>query len=477
MLQAGKETVYKQDFQTSLEKSDQPNWLKSLREKAFAYFTANGFPTVENEDWKYTNVAPMAKESFLLAELSENIENAIETGALSEPSAVADGLSSGETQLKVKSDSANSDVQPSATADGSDFVFSESKDSVLVFANGQFDEKSSKLSAVTGANVLSFSAALKDEKYAEILQAKLGNLIDAEKNAFTALNTAFISSGVLIHLPRNSKIGAPIQLLFTTDDGKVSFPRVLIVADEFSEATFVETYVRSEETKYLTNAVVEISVADEAKIKHFRVQRESHSAFHVSTTAAEVGRGSVYDTTAINLGGKLSRHDVLLKFNAEGGEAFVDGLYFLGESQHHDTHSIIKHDVPNCTSHQTYKGILNDKSRGVFNGKVFVAVGASGTDGYQSNKNLLLSNEARVDTKPQLEIFNDDVKCSHGATVGQLEEEELFYLLSRGLNDNLARNLLTYGFAEEIINKIEIESIKKQLDEAVLNRLNVNLEA
>ena len=468
--QTGKETIYKQDFQTSLENSDQPNWLKSLREKAFAYFTANGFPTVENEDWKYTNVAPMAKESFLLAELSENIEDAIETGELSEPSAAADGLSVNISESKDK-------LQPSATADGSDFVFSESKDSVLIFANGQFDEKSSKLGAAKDANVLSFSAALKDEKYAEILQAKLSNLIDAEKNAFTALNTAFIGEGVFIHLPKNSKIDAPVQLLFTTDDGKVSFPRVLIVADEFSEATFVETYVRSEETKYLTNAVVEISVADEAKIKHFRVQRESHSAFHISTTAAEVGRGSVYDTTAINLGGKLSRHDVLLKFNAEGGEAFVDGLYFLGESQHHDTHSIIKHDVPNCTSHQTYKGILNDKSRGVFNGKVFVAVGASGTDGYQSNKNLLLSNEARVDTKPQLEIFNDDVKCSHGATVGQLEEEELFYLLSRGLNDNLARNLLTYGFAEEIINKIEIESIKKQLDEAVLNRLNVNLEA
>jgi Fe-S cluster assembly protein SufD len=177
------------------------------------------------------------------------------------------------------------------------------------------------------------------------------------------------------------------------------------------------------------------------------------------------------------LGARLSRHDVSLKFNAEGGEAFVDGLYFLGGEQHHDTHSIIAHNVPNCTSHQTYKGILNDRSRGVFNGKVFVAVGASGTDGYQSNKNLLLSNDARVDTKPQLEIFNDDVKCSHGATVGQLEEEELFYLLSRGLNESLAKNLLTYGFAEEIVNKIGVESIKKQLDEAVLNRLNVSLEA
>jgi Fe-S cluster assembly protein SufD len=434
-LQAGKETIYKQDFQTSLENSNQPDWLKSLREKAFGFFTENGFPTPQNEEWKYTNIREMVSVEWLT-------------------------------------------VSDKSTATSyTDFVFDESKESVLFFANGSFDKNSSNLSAIKDASVLSFSEAVNDEKFSEILKAKLGNLVGAEKNAFTALNTAFIGEGVFIHLPKNSKIDAPVQLLFTTDEGKVSFPRVLIVAEEFSEATFVETYVRADETKYLTNAVVEISVADEAKIKHFRVQRESHSAFHVSNTAAEVGRGSVYDTTAINLGAKLSRHDVLLKFNAEGGEAFVDGLYFLGETQHHDTHSVIAHNVPNCTSHQTYKGILNDKSRGVFNGKIFVAIGASGTDGYQSNKNLLLSNEARVDTKPQLEIYNDDVKCAHGATVGQLEEEELFYLLSRGLNDNLARNLLTYGFAEEIINKIEIESIKKQLDEAVLNRLNVNLEA
>ena len=456
-LQVGKETIYKQDFQVSLENSAQPEWLKKLREKAFAYFTENGFPTVENEEWKYTNVAPMAKESFLLAEMSANVADELEAGELeieTENVTTADAVSSYEK-----------------------FVFAESKDSVLVFANGQFDGKASRLSAATGANILSFSDALRDEKYAELLEARLGSLVDAEKNAFSALNTAFIGEGVLVYLPKNSKIDAPVQLLFTTDDGKVSFPRVLIVAESFAEATIIETYNRNAETKYLTNAVVEISVADEAKIKHFRVQRESHEAFHISTTAAEVGRGSIYDTTAINLGAKLSRHDVALKFNAEGGEAFVDGLYFLGESQHHDTHSIISHNVPNCTSHQTYKGILNDKSRGVFNGKVFVAVGASGTDGYQSNKNLLLSNEARIDTKPQLEIFNDDVKCSHGATVGQLEEEELFYLLSRGLNESLAKNLLTYGFAEEIVNKIEIESIKKQLDEAVLNRLNANLEA
>lgn len=453
-LQTAKETVYTKDFQASLEHSRQPQWLKDLREKAFAFFTENGFPSVENEDWKYTNVAPMGRENFLLAEMSET---------------VADELAAGDLEIET--------AETAKNAGDAEFVFAESKDSVLIFKNGHFDKKSSRLDAAQDAKILSFADAAKDEKFSGIFKAKLGNLVDAEKNGFTALNAAFIDEGVFIYLPKNAKIDAPVQLLFTTDGNHVSFPRVLIVAEEFAEATFVETFVRQTETQYLTNAVIEISVAAEAKIKHFRVQRESHAAFHVSNTAAEVGRGSVYDTTAINLGGKLSRHDVLLKFNAEGGEAFVDGLYFLGEAQHHDTHSIIKHDVPNCTSHQTYKGILNDKSRGVFNGKVFVAVGAHGTDGYQSNKNLLLSNDARVDTKPQLEIFNDDVKCSHGATVGQLEEEELFYLLSRGLNESLAKNLLTYGFAEEIVNKIEIQSIKKQLDAAILNRLNVSLEA
>ncbi len=451
--QTGKETIYKQNFQTSLERANQPEWLKNLREKAFQYFTENGFPTVENEEWKYTNVAPMGRDNFLIAEFSENVADDAEAG-----------------KLEVE-------TEKTGAANSADFVFDESKESVLVFTNGIFDKQSSNLSAIKDAAVLSFAEAADNDKFGAIFRAKLGSLIDSEKNGFTALNAAFIGAGVFVHLPKNVKIEQPIQFLFTTDDGKISFPRVLIVADKFSEATIIETYNRADETKYLTNAVVEISVADEAKIKHFRVQRESHSAFHISNTAAEIGRGSVYDTTAINLGGKLSRHDVSLKFNKEGGEAFVDGLYFLGEDQHHDTHSIIRHDVPNCTSHQTYKGVLNDKSRGVFNGKVFVAVGASGTDGYQSNKNLLLSNDARVDTKPQLEIFNDDVKCSHGATVGQLEEEELFYLLSRGLNESLAKNLLTYGFAEEIVNKIEIESIKKQLDEAVLNRLNANLEA
>jgi Fe-S cluster assembly protein SufD len=216
---------------------------------------------------------------------------------------------------------------------------------------------------------------------------------------------------------------------------------------------------------------------DGARLEHYRVQDESLAAFHIATTRAELGRSSSFDTTNITLGAKLSRHNLGVVMNEEGAECWVDGLYIVGDGQHTDTHSLIDHQRPQCTSRQLYKGILDGKSRAVFNGKVFVRRGALGTDAQQTNKNLLLSKDAHVDTKPQLEIFADDVKCAHGAAIGQLDEDELFYLESRGIHTDLARNLLTYGFAEEVIAKIKIESIKDQLDEAVLNRLHARLEA
>jgi Fe-S cluster assembly protein SufD len=433
-----KETNYSANFRERLgrEKSD---WLRQMRQKAFDYFIEKGFPTPNDEDWKYTNVAPIAKENF-------------------------------EAHLERE-----------ATGDISINAFNyEAKHSELAFINGVFNKKLSSVRDLTSCVVATnLEEAAGDEKFAAVIKENFARVADYDSNGFTALNTAFVSHGVFIFIPKNTKIESPIHIIFSSSESEnliATFPRIFIFAERGSEATIVENYTRTDETKYFTNSVVEIVLEDDAKLKHFRVQRESHNAFHVGTTAVNLNRASLYDSTNITLGGKLSRHDVNVKFNAEGGEAFVDGLYLVSEEQHADTHSIIDHAVPNCKSHQTYKGIVDEKARAVFNGKVFVRENASGTDAQQSNKNLLLSNDARVDTKPQLEIFNDDVKCSHGATVGQLEEEELFYLLSRGLNESLARNLLTYGFAEEIVNKIEIESIKKQLDEAVLNRLNANLE-
>jgi Fe-S cluster assembly protein SufD len=294
-----------------------------------------------------------------------------------------------------------------------------------------------------------------------------------ERNGFAALNLAFADVSV-VRIPKETSVAEPIIFEFGGEDGTATFPHIVVIAEAGSKATLVEYYGSG--AKSFTNAAVQIVVEDNASLTHYRVQKESANAFHYGVTEVAVGGGGSYNSTNINLGGALSRHDVEVKFTAEGGEAWVDGLYMLNGTQHHDTHSIIDHTVPNCISHQTYKGVMNDKSRAVFNGKVFVRENASGTDAQQSNKNLLLSNEARVDTKPQLEIFNDDVKCSHGATVGQLEEEELFYLLTRGLPELLARNLLTYGFVEQIINKIGIETIKGELDRAVLNRLEVKLE-
>jgi Fe-S cluster assembly protein SufD len=221
---------------------------------------------------------------------------------------------------------------------------------------------------------------------------------------------------------------------------------------------------------------VNVAVGNGARIEHYKVQSESTAAFHIANTFAATGRDASYESTNINLGAHLSRHDIAVRFQHEGASCAVDGLYLIGGDQHSDTHSVIDHATAHCTSRQLYKGVLDGKSRAVFNGKVFVRHGAQQTDAQQTNKNLLLSEEARVDTKPQLEIFADDVKCTHGAAIGQLNHDELFYLESRGINPALARNMLTYGFAEEVIEKIKIDSIKRNLDQAVMNSLSFGLD-
>ncbi|MGI8544365.1 MAG: Fe-S cluster assembly protein SufD [Aridibacter sp.] len=437
-LQTGKETIYKADFQKSIENVSQPDWLKNLRQEAFEYVTENGFPTIKNEEWKYTNVSALSNGQFAVIK--------------SEPGAAATGLNSEISDVLAEIEIGNR----------------------LVFVDGVLNDELTTLNDLPeDVKIQNFSEAFEDE----IFKGNFAKTVEYDYNGFTALNTAFVEQGVFIHVPKNTKIENPIHIVFIGENETANFTRVLYVGEVGSEAEIVEHYTRTSEAKYFTNTVVEINLADNTKLVHTRVQRESHNAFHIVSSNTNLNRSSVYDNTNITLGAKLSRHDVNLSFNGEGGECWIDGLYLVEDGQHTDTHSRIDHRVKNCVSHQNYKGILEGKSRAVFNGKVFVHENASGTDANQSNKNLLLSNEARVDTKPQLEIFNDDVKCAHGATVGQLEEEELFYLLSRGLNEDLARNLLTYGFAEEIINKIKIKSIKEQLDEAVLNRLHARLEA
>lgn len=417
-----------------------PAWVLRLRESAMERFEQINFPTTDVEDWKYTNVAPIAKGGFVPVAQASTSE--LSAGVLAE------------------------------------FIAPEAS-SRLVFVNGVYRAEFSSIENLpAGVMVASLQEALTGEHEFDI-RSHLARPTETAIDGFSALNAAFLGSGALIYLPRGAQVAAPVQLLFLNvpaPQPPAIFPRVLVVAERESAATIIESYASTGESPSFTNAVVEIFVGENARLTHYKVQRESERSFHIATTNAELGRSGVYDLTTITLGAQLSRHGLNIKLAHEGAECWADGLYLVGTGQHADTHSLIDHSSPHCTSHQLYKGILDGKSRAVFNGKVFVHRDAQKTDAMQSNKNLLLSNEARVDTKPQLEIYADDVKCAHGATVGQLEEEELFYLISRGLHTDLARNLLTYGFAEELVEKIKIESIKRQLDEAILNRLHARLE-
>jgi len=426
--------------------ADEPSWLQSLRENSFEQFERLGFPDVKQEDWKYTNVNSIAKANFVPV------------------------LASNGTALRR--DGAGIGLAP--------FIYEEARHSRLVFVNGiSRQELSSRSALPDGVVAMDLRAALHNGQYEAAVREYLEHPVLA--NGFAALNTALFTSGLFLKIPRGVNIEAPIHLLFIGEGAAenrppAAFPRVMIMAEENSSATIIESYASpTDDGVYLTNAIVDLSLADGARLQHYKIQRESMGAFHVAATRAELGPNSTYHTTTINFGAALSRHDIQVQMDHEGAECSVDGLYMVDGSQHTDTHSVIDHRQPHCTSHQLYKGILDGKSRAVFNGKVFVRHGAQQTDAQQTNKNLLLSNQARVDTKPQLEIFADDVKCTHGAAVGQLDEEELFYLESRGINPGLARNMLTYGFAGEVIERIGIESIRRELDAAVLNRLRTQL--
>jgi len=407
-------------------------WLELVRSSAMDRFEQLGFPSVREEDWKYTNLATLAKEEFVPVTSGAREAREIES-------------------------------------------YPETAEAHLVVVDGFLREDLSTKTGLGDVIAVDLFSAAEDARYNKIVRKYLARNAGYHNNGLTALNTAFLQSGVFLLIPKNVKLEQPLQITFLADaENGASFPRLLIVAEENSSATVIESFASSNGGKYFTNAIAEIVLKDGAQLEHYRVQRESNNAYHVSTTSAELGRASRYDTTSINLGAQLSRHDVSVVLDHEGAETAVDGLYFVGSDQHSDTHSVIDHKQPHCTSHQLYKGILDGNGRAVFNGKVFVREGAQKTDAQQTNKNLLLSEKARVDTKPQLEIYADDVKCAHGAAVGQIDPEELFYLETRGIGPELGRSLLTYGFAEEVIGKIKIDSIRSQLDEIVLRQLHTS---
>jgi len=422
-----------------------PAWLANLREKAGAAFESLDFPTTRDEEWKYTNVAQILKVPYI------------------EP---FDPQSNGLNRF--------------AASDIDQFTFAESRESQLVFINGAFSRELSNLANLVAASNGCVAGNLAEipSEYANVARNHLAAYANYRDASFTALNTASVGDGAFVHIPDCKAVERPIHLLFisTAQEPVVSHPRVLIVAGAGAIATIIESYVSLGEGIYFTNAVTEVVAKEGAVVTHYRLQEESERAFHVATTQVYQERASNYASYAVSIGAEIARHDLNVALTDENIETTVDGLYVVTGEQHTDSHTSIDHQKPHSISNQLYKGILDGRSRAVFNGKVFVREGALLTDARQLNKNLLLSSDAHVDTKPQLEIFADDVKCAHGATVGQLEDEELFYLAARGITPERARALLTYGFAEDVISRIKLKSAREHLERVVLDKLHQSLE-
>jgi Fe-S cluster assembly protein SufD len=427
-----------------------PEWLQSLRKQGIARFEVLGFPTTKNEDWHFTSVAPIAERSFRLSTVSELNGDKERRGA-----------------ARRKGDAANpAGIAPSQLER---FQFGERDWHTLVFTNGRFAEDLSSFAGLgDGVRVSSLAQAIKSGS--ELVERYLGKVAGFDQHAFTALNTGFISDGAFVELQPNAIVDRPIHLLFVSDGDGVSHPRNLIVAGVHSQAVFVESYVSLRDGEYFTNAVTEMVLGDGAHIDHYKIQRESETAFHVGTVQAREARDSQLHSFSFATGGSLARTNIYTSLDGDAATCTLNGLYLTDGTQHIDNQTSIEHIAPNCPSHEVYKGVLDGRSHGVFNGKVYVHPEAQKTDGKQSNNNLLLSPSARVDTKPQLEIFADDVKCTHGATVGRLDEAAMFYLNSRGIGRDTARTLLTYAFAADVLETIELEPLKKELEKMVLAR-------
>lgn len=416
-----------------------PLWLQSVRREALSRFTQLGFPTLHDEEWKYTSVEPIVKNSFRFC---------------FEPSS---------------DDLALQKIQP--------FLFGELGGKRLVFVNGLYSHPLSSSRSDDGVEIGSL-------REASLLQLDLLAPYFAErtleKNVFTLLNTAFLHDGAFIFVPQGKEVREPIHLLFISisrGEKIISQPRNLIIASKGSRVSVVESFLSLTEEGYFTNAVTEIFLNEGAQLDSYRIQRESEKAFSVSTAQVSQAEESRFFSYSFSFGAQLARSDLNVILKGEGSACELNGLYLAAGRQHTDHHTVIDHTRPRGTSRQIYKGILKDQARAVFNGKIFVREDAQHTDAHQTNKNLLLSERATVDTKPQLEIFADEVKCTHGAAVGELDEAAVFYVKSRGLSEEEARNLLTQGFASEVVQKVPIEPVRLELDQLVWQRLQKGREA
>jgi Fe-S cluster assembly protein SufD len=417
-----------------------PRWLQDLRERAAVRFSALGFPSVREEEWRFTNVSPIATGEFRLADAA----------AVTLP------------QLEA-------------------FPFGAAAHRVVV-VNGRFSPELSRVAALpAGVRAGSLAAFINGDLQAdsEVAQRHLGQLADFNTRAFAALNTAHVYDGAYVHIPDRVVLTEPLQLLFVSTNGSapegtVSHPRCLIVAGDRSQSRIVETYVGSDSV-YFTNAVTEVFVGENAIVDHYKVQQESLTAFHIASMHVNAARSATFSSHSFSLGGLLVRNDVLATLDGEGAEVTLNGLYLADGDRLVDNHTTIDHARPHCPSHEIYKGILGGRARAVFNGKIIVRPDAQKTDAKQTNRALLLSDGALINTKPQLEIFADDVKCTHGAAIGQLDEDAIFYLRARGLTFFEARDMLIHAFAGDILQRVQIEPLKAALEAELYAQLAKDL--
>jgi Fe-S cluster assembly protein SufD len=394
--------------------------IDQIRRNAAQRFEELGFPTTREEEWRFTNVAPIARTQFTPA-------SAVRNRVLAE-------------ELIPYRGACN-----------------------IVFVNGQYEPE------LSSGGTLGRSLRAANGR----AQRHLAQYVSYDRHPFVALNTASFEDGAFVEIPDRAVIEEPIHLLFvTTGDERpvVSHPRSLIMIGAGSQATIVETYAGRGD-RYFTNAVTEIVAADGAVVDHYRVQLEDDRSFHIGTTQAQLGRDVNFSTHGISAGSALSRNDVNAVLS-EGSDATVNGLYLARDSQHVDNHTTIDHARPHGASHELYKGVLEGRSAAVFNGRIIVRPGAQKTDAKQTNRNLILSEDATINTKPELQIHADDVRCTHGATIGQLDRDAMFYLQSRGIEQKMARDLLTYAFAREILDRVKVDALRGRLEQVLWERFH-----
>ncbi|MEO8164227.1 MAG: Fe-S cluster assembly protein SufD [Betaproteobacteria bacterium] len=403
-------------------------WQQSLRMRAVERANELTVPTTRDEEWRFTDLSPIYKFAF---------RPSLRAGVVEQSQVDAYAVPEAQTRL--------------------------------VFVDGRWSSDLSRITPQDGVsigNLRTISGSTEG-----IAKAHLGQHALIQQDAFAAVNTAFLHDGAMIHLVPDCVANAPIHLLFiATQKEAAAYPRVLVVAEHGAQCTVVEDFVGVTDGAYLTDAVSEFYVAEKARVSHVKLQREGQAGFHIANTSVRVAREGYYGTWAITLGARISRHNLSIRQDGEATEFSIDGLALIGGRQLADMHSNIDHAHAQGRSRQLHKTVVGDGAHAVFNGKILVRQGAQQTDSGQQSRNLLLSDKAHVDAKPQLEIFADDVKCAHGATVGQLEADELFYLKSRGLSDTAARNLLTYAFAAQVIERIPVKSVVDQLEKTVLEQ-------